>query len=725
MPTQGIFSKTGLAALDAKHTILQARQAAELSAMNIRLAAEKEANDNFHWAFEQDAKNTKAFEERLGTVTSAIDKMTPDKVGQYYQALQRIKQDFPDKDLGIFEPGAFASRYGLDAGTSSPRPPANGTPQLEASPGAPAGGKSSPRTAGMPAAPGRPAVAYPDTATVTSRLDGRFHGRVKNFDATTKTYAPLAEKWGAEYDIPPLQLLALTQIESAGDDTVGANHKGATGPLQITQVAKDQVGMSDADVNDKNVAMEVAAKYFRYLLDRFDDDQDKAIAAYNWGEGNVKRKWDSGNLPQETRDYLDLYHAITGASTTPADRNHAVEVLSKYPAWMQEGYGNEQLWMDAQHGHDLYGTGIRIMRDMASRTVGYGSWEDVMADQKLYSVARAALAVTLDKAHRSSEEISRVLDQFDKNAQLMWGGATKEEAKMKMNEDWVADQVDTWLLGSPRRNLDPGIVARMTATSNNQVAVANSLRNEMLNAFHENPNLDRNTIRVIMEAKYANKLPGLTMTDLNVITPAAQLAKDMNGGFTPAPVSVPAGPLRDLWAIFPEEKFGTRPNGTGGVELEIPSGLTISFGDPDEAAQFIRDFHAVTDPRKNTPVRDPKAAAVAGAVLGPTPPGLPPAGSDAPAKPKKAPSGDAKVDIATTPSGSAVVTVTRGNVKRTRMFSSLEDAQVWAEDWANANAAPSPAPAKPQGSLSGRPVVNVGGNVAGSLFPGSVNKRNP
>jgi len=45
------------------------------------------------------------------------------------------------------------------------------------------------------------------------------------------------------------------------------------------------------------------AKYLKYLSDRFNGNQDKVIAAYNAGEGNVRR---FGGIPpfQETKEYV-------------------------------------------------------------------------------------------------------------------------------------------------------------------------------------------------------------------------------------------------------------------------------------------------------------------------------------------------------------------------------------------------------------------------------------
>ena len=71
------------------------------------------------------------------------------------------------------------------------------------------------------------------------------------------------------------------------------------------------------------------AKYLRYLTDRFGGDQQKAIAAYNAGEGAVRR---FGGIPpyRETRDYVQRVRSFQqdlGAQL----QNHVAEVQGAAP----------------------------------------------------------------------------------------------------------------------------------------------------------------------------------------------------------------------------------------------------------------------------------------------------------------------------------------------------------------------------------------------------------
>lgn len=80
--------------------------------------------------------------------------------------------------------------------------------------------------------------------------------------------------------------------------------KGAQGPFQFMPPTGRDYGLNSMDDRmDFNKSSEAAAKYLSDLLKMFDGNVNKAVASYNWGQGNVK-KHGLGQAPAETRNYL-------------------------------------------------------------------------------------------------------------------------------------------------------------------------------------------------------------------------------------------------------------------------------------------------------------------------------------------------------------------------------------------------------------------------------------
>jgi len=101
-------------------------------------------------------------------------------------------------------------------------------------------------------------------------------------------------------DLPPELLAAVVHTESRFIPTARSN-RGAVGLMQLVPRTGRWLGADN--LNDPAQNIQAGAKYLRYLTDRFAGDQQKAIAAYNAGEGNVRR---FNGLPpfRETRNYV-------------------------------------------------------------------------------------------------------------------------------------------------------------------------------------------------------------------------------------------------------------------------------------------------------------------------------------------------------------------------------------------------------------------------------------
>jgi len=101
-------------------------------------------------------------------------------------------------------------------------------------------------------------------------------------------------------NLPPELVAAVVHTESKFVPTARSN-RGAMGLMQLVPRTGRWLGASN--LNDPAQNIQAGAKYLRYLTDRFSGDQQKAIAAYNAGEGNVRRF--NGIPPfKETRNYV-------------------------------------------------------------------------------------------------------------------------------------------------------------------------------------------------------------------------------------------------------------------------------------------------------------------------------------------------------------------------------------------------------------------------------------
>jgi len=101
----------------------------------------------------------------------------------------------------------------------------------------------------------------------------------------------------------PAGLLRSMVITESGGDTQAVSKAGAKGPFQFMPGTAKDFGLVGDDVFDPEKSAHAAARYMSQLLKIFDGDLGKALAAYNWGQGNVERKG-LGAAPQETREYV-------------------------------------------------------------------------------------------------------------------------------------------------------------------------------------------------------------------------------------------------------------------------------------------------------------------------------------------------------------------------------------------------------------------------------------
>jgi soluble lytic murein transglycosylase-like protein len=134
----------------------------------------------------------------------------------------------------------------------------------------------------------------------------------EKFFKTEVPFGSIIYREAKKNDLDPSLVAAVVQAESRFKPTA-RSHAGAIGLMQLVPRTGRWMGARDLTNPSQNIA--AGAKYLRYLNDRFDGNTDKMIAAYNAGEGNVKRF--NGVPPfKETRKYVAKvknYHEDFGA----------------------------------------------------------------------------------------------------------------------------------------------------------------------------------------------------------------------------------------------------------------------------------------------------------------------------------------------------------------------------------------------------------------------------
>lgn len=115
--------------------------------------------------------------------------------------------------------------------------------------------------------------------------------------------------------LPPGMLSAVAQIESSNNPAAIGDDGKSKGMFQFQDATAKQYGITDP--TDWNQSATGAGTFLHDLMGKYGNDPHKALAGYNWGQGNVD-KYGMDSMPSTTKDYLSKYDTMTGTPKTAA-----------------------------------------------------------------------------------------------------------------------------------------------------------------------------------------------------------------------------------------------------------------------------------------------------------------------------------------------------------------------------------------------------------------------
>ncbi|HEY0705074.1 MAG TPA: lytic transglycosylase domain-containing protein [Candidatus Acidoferrales bacterium] len=168
---------------------------------------------------------------------------------------------------------------------------------------------SFPRTL-SPAAPDFPAPSFTEMRTDSSTGE--------TLGAKDGSLDRIVRDAAARHNMDPALVKAVISTES-GWNPQAVSNKGAVGLMQLVPGTAQRFGVGNPFDPAQNV--EGGTTYLKSLLDRYDGDISKTLAAYNAGEGAVDR---SGGVPRyrETQRYVQkvqdaYFRSDSGRSSSP------------------------------------------------------------------------------------------------------------------------------------------------------------------------------------------------------------------------------------------------------------------------------------------------------------------------------------------------------------------------------------------------------------------------
>jgi soluble lytic murein transglycosylase-like protein len=140
----------------------------------------------------------------------------------------------------------------------------------------------------------------------------------------------------------PQIALAQAQQESGFNPSAVNPGSGATGVMQL--LPSTAAGLGVTNLLDPTQNVTAGLTYYQQLLNQFGGDQQKALAAYDWGPGNVSNavqqygaNWLSA-APSETQNYVSgILGSAASAPTVTLEPDASASIPTDYSGYVLAG----------------------------------------------------------------------------------------------------------------------------------------------------------------------------------------------------------------------------------------------------------------------------------------------------------------------------------------------------------------------------------------------------
>jgi soluble lytic murein transglycosylase-like protein len=148
--------------------------------------------------------------------------------------------------------------------------------------------------------------------------------------AVRERYEPLIREHASRHALRPDLVRAVIQVES-GFNPRARSPKGAMGLMQLMPATARELGVYDAYDPAENIRG--GTTYLRRLIDRYDGNEELALAAYNAGSSAVDRHGRAVPPYRETREYVKKVGTATAvARSTKKNRIYKwIEIVDGQP----------------------------------------------------------------------------------------------------------------------------------------------------------------------------------------------------------------------------------------------------------------------------------------------------------------------------------------------------------------------------------------------------------